>query len=120
MKMLPRRPAATRTAIPPHTSRFTYDSYWCPRSATAPPDPGNSNLQDTTTFTYALSLLMVTRQKSVTSTLNDSASEYFDGVGRGFKSTNTLPNGTAPTVTSFDAAGRVLSVTIRDRRPGAK
>jgi hypothetical protein len=54
---------------------------------------------------------MVTRQKSVTSGLNDSASEYFDGVGRGFKSTHTLPNGTATTVTNFDPAGPVLSVT---------
>jgi YD repeat-containing protein len=94
-----------------HTSSFSYDLYWRLLSAKAPPDPANSNMQDTTTFTYSLLPLMVTRQKSVTTGLNDSASAYFDGVGRSFKSTHTLPNGTATTVTTFDAAGRTSTVT---------
>ncbi len=94
-----------------HTSSFIYDSYWRLLSAKSPPDPANSNMQNTTSFTYSLSPLMVTRQKSVTTGLNDSASAYFDGVGRSFKSTHTLPNGTATTVTTFDAAGRTSTVT---------
>jgi RHS repeat-associated protein len=93
-----------------HTATFTYDQYWRIYQAMAPPDPTNYNQRDTTTFTYSLSPLMVTRQKNVT-TLSDYASAYFDGVGRSFKSTHTLPNGIATVLTTFDNNSRVSTVT---------
>ncbi|HKD79237.1 MAG TPA: hypothetical protein VKH81_06050, partial [Candidatus Angelobacter sp.] len=94
-----------------HTSTFTYDPMWRMISAQDPPDPTNGGQNDKTSFTYSLSPPSVTRQKSVTASLNDSATAYFDGVGRSFKSTHALPNGTATTITAFDAAGQPVSVT---------
>jgi RHS repeat-associated protein len=94
-----------------HTSNFSYDLQWRIFQATAPPDPANNSQRDTTTLSYSLSPLMVTRQKSVTTGLNDSSSNYFDGLGRTFKTTHTLPSCIANVLTTFDGVGQVTSVT---------
>jgi len=97
-----------------HTSNYTYDFMFRITSAQAPPDPANSGLHATTSFNFSAPNtfpLSVQRSKSVTTALSDSATSFFDGLGRGYKSQHVLPNGTATVDTTFDLAGHPATVS---------
>jgi len=96
-----------------HTSNFSYDSMFRITSGQAPPDPANSSARATTSFNYFTNSIpwSVSHTKSITNTLNDSATSFFDGLGRGYRSQHLLPNGTASVDTTFDVAGRVATVS---------
>ena len=51
------------------------------------------------------------RTKSITGSLTDSATSYFDGLGRGYQSQHVLPGGTSAVNTTFDDAHSQLIVT---------
>ncbi|HET8891879.1 MAG TPA: RHS repeat-associated core domain-containing protein [Candidatus Angelobacter sp.] len=97
-----------------HTSNYTYDFMFRITSAQAPPDPANNSLRATTSFNFSAPNafpLSVQRSKSVTTALSDSATSFFDGLGRGYKSQHALPNGTATVDTTFDLAGHPATVS---------
>jgi RHS repeat-associated protein len=97
-----------------HTSTYTYDSMFRITSGQAPPDPANSNLRATTSFNFSFPNtfpVSVQRTKSVTAALSDSATSFFDGLGRGYQSQHVLPNGTAKVDTTFDLAGHPATVS---------
>jgi RHS repeat-associated protein len=97
-----------------HTSNYSYDFLFRITSAQAPPDPTNSGMraQESLSFsppnTFPLS---VTRTASVTTSLSDSATSFFDGLARAYKSQHVLPNGTATLDTTFDGLGHPVSVS---------
>ncbi len=97
-----------------HTSNYTYDFMFRITSAQAPPDPANSGLHAQTNFTFSSPgalPITVQRTKSVTTALSDSATSFFDGLGRGYKGQHVLPNGTATVDTTFDLAGHPATVS---------
>ncbi|MFI5105626.1 MAG: hypothetical protein ACHP79_11950, partial [Terriglobales bacterium] len=97
-----------------HTSNYTYDYLFRITSAQAPPDPANSGLRAQSNFTFSSpGALPITAQrtKSVTTALSDSATSFFDGLGRGYKGQHALPNGTATVDTTFDLAGHPATVS---------
>jgi RHS repeat-associated protein len=99
---------------PAHTSTFTYDSFLRLTQALAPTDPANGNLQASSTLIYPATAVFpetVTRKRSITSALSDSATSYFDGLGRAYQSDHVTPGGTAEVLTTYDAVGRVATVT---------
>ncbi len=51
------------------------------------------------------------RTKSITTSLSDSATNFFDGLGRAYQDQHVLPNGTATVDTIFDALSRPSSVS---------
>ncbi|HVG92512.1 MAG TPA: RHS repeat-associated core domain-containing protein, partial [Alphaproteobacteria bacterium] len=96
-----------------HTSNYITDFMWRITSAQAPPDPANSSQRATTSFNFSLPNTFpvnVQRSKSVTTALSDSATSFFDGLGRGYKGQHVLPNGTATVDTAFDGAGHAATV----------
>jgi YD repeat-containing protein len=98
----------------PHTSNFSYDYLFRITSAQAPPDPANSGLRAQTSFTFSSPgalPITVQRTKSITTALSDSATNFFDGLARGYQGQHILPNGTANVDTTFDADGRVATVS---------
>jgi RHS repeat-associated protein len=96
-----------------HTSNFSYDSMSRILSGQTPPDPANGNARATTSFNYITNSIpwSVSLTKSITNALNDSATSFFDGLGRAYQSQHVLPNGTATVDTTFDIAGRVATVS---------
>jgi RHS repeat-associated protein len=97
-----------------HTSSFTYDFEFRITSAQAPPDPANSSLRAHTNFSFSspgVLPITVQRTKSVTTALDDSGTNFFDGLARGFKGQHVLPNGTATVDTTFDPAGHPATVS---------
>ena len=100
--------------MPAHTSNYTYDYLFRITSAQAPPDPANSDLRAFTNFNFSAPNALphhVQRSKSVTTALSDSATSFFDGLGRGYKGQHALPNGTATVDTTFDLAGHPATVS---------
>jgi RHS repeat-associated protein len=98
----------------PHTSNYGYDSMFRITSAQAPPDPANSGARAQNLFTFSAPNVFpvsATRTKSVTNVLSDSATSFFDGLGRGYKSQHVLPDGTATVDTTFDLAGHAATVS---------
>src|SRR5260370_34443548 len=96
------------------TSDFSYDSMWRMTSAQGPPDPANNNARAQTSFTYSAPNtypLNIQRQQSITSSINDVATAYFDGLARGYQGTHATPAGTVYSDTTFDGLGHVASVT---------
>ncbi|HET6843007.1 MAG TPA: RHS repeat-associated core domain-containing protein [Candidatus Angelobacter sp.] len=96
------------------SSNFAYDFMSRLTTAKAPPDPANNNLRAQTTFTYSAPNtfpLSITRQKSITNTVNDSATNYFDGLARGYQGQHVTPAGTATVNTVFDGLDRISNVT---------
>src|SRR5260221_14589255 len=96
------------------TSNFAYDFLWRMTSAQGPPDPANSGARPQTTFTYSApntSPLSIQRQRSITSSINDVTTAYFDGLARGYQGQHSTPAGTVYTDTTFDGLGHVASVT---------
>src|SRR5258708_7661501 len=96
------------------TSNFAYDLLWRMTSAQGPPDPNNNSARPHTTFTYSAPNtypLSIQRQRSITSSVSDVATAYFDGLARGYQSTHATPGGTVYTDTTFDGLGHVASVS---------
>src|SRR6185312_126632 len=92
-----------------HTSIYGYDYLFRIKSAQAPPDPANGSTRAQTSFTFSAPNtfpLSVQRTKPITTALTDSATSYFDGLGRGYKSEHILPGGTSTIVSTLDFAGR--------------
>ncbi len=99
-----------------HTSNYTYDLMFRLTQVQAPPDPdpANGGARAYTNFNFSPpNTFPVTAQRtrSVTTTLSDSATSSYDGLGRNFQGQHTLPNGTATVDTTFDAGGRVATVS---------
>ena len=97
-----------------HTSNYTYDYMFRITSAQAPPDPANGSLRAQTSFNFSAPNtfpLSVQRTKSITSSLTDSATSFFDGLGRSYQSQHVLPGGTSTVDTTFDDAHSQLIVT---------
>jgi RHS repeat-associated protein len=98
----------------PHTSNYSYDYMFRITSAQAPPDPANGSARAQNLFTFSAPNVFpvsATRTKSVTNALSDSATSFFDGLGRGYKSQHPLPNGTATVDTTFDLVGHAATVS---------
>ena len=97
-----------------HTSNYSYDSMLRLTSATAPPDPANGGLSAQTNFNFSAPNAFpfnVLRTKSITASLTDSATSFFDGMGRGYKSQHVLPGGTATVDTTLDFANHPAVVS---------
>jgi RHS repeat-associated protein len=95
-----------------HTTTYQYDSMLRIKNATGPQDPGNANASSVTSFQYSTNApFSVQRQTSVTTSLTDTFSAYFDGVGRQYQTQHFTPGCTAVTDTAYDTVGRVSSVS---------
>jgi RHS repeat-associated protein len=97
-----------------HTSIYSYDAMLRLTSALAPPDPSNGGLNATTSFNFSAPNAFpsnVQRTTSITASLTDSATSFFDGIGRGYQSQHILPNGTSTVDTIPDFAGRPATVS---------
>ena len=97
-----------------HTSNYTYDYMFRITSAQAPPDPANGGLSAQTSFNFSAPNafpLSVQRTKSITTGLTDSATSFFDGLGRSYQSQHVLPGGTATVDTTLDFAGRPATIS---------
>jgi RHS repeat-associated protein len=97
-----------------HTSNYSYDSMFRLTSAQAPPDAANSGARAQNNFYFSAPNVFpvsVQRTKSITNALSDSATSFFDGLGRGYKTQHALPNGTANVDTTFDADGHPATVS---------
>jgi RHS repeat-associated protein len=97
-----------------HTSNFTFDYLWRLTSALAPPDPDNGGARAQTAFAYSLPNtfpLTIQRQKSITSTVNDMATAYFDGLARNYQVQHVTPGGTVLVDTTFDGMGHASIVS---------
>src|SRR5205807_7312319 len=65
-----------------HTSNYAYDFMFRLTSAQAPPDPNNNAARAQTSFQFSAANsfpLNVQRKKSITSSMSDVATAYFDG-----------------------------------------
>jgi hypothetical protein len=97
-----------------HTSNYSYDFMWRITSAQAPPDPTNGGARAQTTLTYSAPgtfPLNIQQQKSITTTLTDSATNFFDGLARSYQGQHVTPGGAVTVNTTFDGLGHVASVT---------
>ncbi|HWZ44032.1 MAG TPA: RHS repeat-associated core domain-containing protein, partial [Candidatus Saccharimonadales bacterium] len=98
-----------------HTSNYSYDPLTSRLTqAQAPPDPANGNARATSTFTFSapnVFPLTVQRQASITTSLTDSTTSIFDGLGRAYRSQRATPNGNATVDTAYDMLSRVASVS---------
>src|SRR6266700_1880978 len=97
-----------------HTSNFSYDYLWRMTNAQAPPDPANSSARAQTTFTFSTPNsfpLNIQRQRSVTNSLTDVATAYFDGLARSYQGQHTTPSGPVTVNTTFDGLGHPATVT---------
>jgi YD repeat-containing protein len=115
-------PAGLLTSFTDQNTQTTNYDYDAPtyrlKSATLPPDAGNSNARAVTSFAYSSSTapttfpFTVTRNSSITSTLSDSSTSTYDGLARIIKTQHAMPSGTPSTVgTAYDLLGRVATVT---------
>jgi RHS repeat-associated protein len=96
------------------TGNFSYDSMGRLILAQSAPDPGNGGARAQTSLTFSPANtfpLSVQRTKSITASLSDSATNFFDGLGRANKGQHGLPNGTATVDTIYDALGRPTSAS---------
>ncbi|HEY3767970.1 MAG TPA: hypothetical protein VGN44_04785, partial [Candidatus Angelobacter sp.] len=97
-----------------HTSNYSYDSIFRITSAQAPPDSANGGARAQNTFTFSAPNtfpVSMQRTKSITNALSDSATSFFDGLGRSYKSQHAVPGNTATVDTTFDAAGHPATVS---------
>jgi RHS repeat-associated protein len=97
-----------------HTSNYVTDFQWRLTSAQTPPDPANGGARAQTILNFSAPNafpVTVQRTRSITNTLTDSATNFFDGLGRGYKGQHVLSNGTATVDTTFDLAGHPATVT---------
>jgi hypothetical protein len=99
-----------------HTSSYAYDAMSRMTSATAPPDPGNNGGSAQTVFTYSAGgafPFSVQHQKTITPSLTNSSTAFFDGLGRTYQTQHPTSGGTATVNTTFDGLDHVASVTPR-------
>jgi len=97
-----------------HPTGHSYDRMSRMTSAVSPPDPTNGNNQAQTTFSYTPPGVLpftVTRTKSITPAMSDSATTIFDGLGRPIKTQHVTPGGTATADTVYDGLDHVGSVS---------
>ncbi|HEY6349654.1 MAG TPA: hypothetical protein VI636_09615, partial [Candidatus Angelobacter sp.] len=97
---------------PNHTSYYSYDYMFRLTSALAQPDPTGNRPQ--TSFTYSapnVFPLNVQRTHTITASMNDVATNYFDGLGRIYQSQHATPNGNATVQMTYDGLGHAVSVT---------
>jgi RHS repeat-associated protein len=97
-----------------HTSNYSYDSMFRITSAQAPPDSANGGARAQNTFTFSAPNtfpVSMQRTKSITNALSDSATSFFDGLGRSYKSQHAVPGNIATVDTTFDAAGHPATVS---------
>src|SRR4051812_6046684 len=97
-----------------HTSTYAYDYMFRITSAQAPPDPANGGLRAQTSFNFSAPNafpISVQRTRSITTALSDSATNFFDGLGRTYQTQHVLPGGTANVDTAFDLDGHLWKVS---------
>ena len=93
---------------PAHTSALQYnDPMWRLTQVQSPADPSGNHPVTAIKYPDANT---VERLKSITSGLTDDAFNYFDGVGRHYKSVHATA-GSATVVATLNADGRVSTVT---------
>ncbi len=86
-----------------HTSNYSYDFMFRIASAQAPPDPANGSARAQNAFSYSppnAFPLTFTRQKTITTTLSDSATTTLDGLGRVITTSHAMPSGSPSLVTT--------------------
>jgi RHS repeat-associated protein len=97
-----------------HTSNYSYDSMFRITSAQAPPDSANGGARAQNTFSFSAPNtfpVSMQRTKSITNALSDSATSFFDGLGRSYKSQHAVPGNITTVDTTFDAAGHPATVS---------
>src|SRR5262249_18559208 len=97
-----------------HTSTYSYDIMFRPTSGQAPPDPANNGARAQTTLSFSLpNVFPLTFQhtKTVTNSLSDSATTFFDGLGRPYSVQHVVTGGPAIVDTTYDQAGHVADVS---------
>jgi RHS repeat-associated protein len=96
-----------------NSTSLAFDNMRRVTSITFPKDAAGN--QPRTGFSYSAASagfpVTVTRTKSVTTGLSDSVSTSLDGLGRPYQTQHATPNGNATVVTTYDADGRVSTVT---------
>src|SRR5207249_9268081 len=93
---------------------YSYDFMFRLGSALAPPDPNNNNVRAQTSFQYSPANsfpLSVQRQKTITSTMSDVSTAYFDGLARPYQAQHVTPSGTARVDTVYDGLDQAVSVS---------
>src|SRR5437773_7135184 len=97
-----------------HTSNYSYDAMFRLASALAPPDPSNNGARAQISFQYSAANsfpLSVQRQKTITSTMSDISTAYFDGLARPYQAQHVTPSGTAKVDTVYDGLDQAVSVS---------
>src|SRR5205823_1181669 len=77
-----------------HTSNYGYDFMFRLTSGLAPPDPNNNGARAQTSFQYSAANsfpLSVQRQKTITSSMNDVSTAWFDGLARPYQAHHVTP-----------------------------
>ena len=95
-----------------HTTNYTYDLMSRLTLAKLPAD-GNGN-QPQTSFVYSapnVFPLNLQRSHSITSSLTDIATNYYDGLGRVYRAQHTTPDGKANVDTTYDGLDHAVQVT---------
>src|SRR2546423_1233246 len=83
-------------------------------AASAPPDPNNNGARAQTSFQYSPANsfpLSVQRRKTITSTMSDVSTAYFDGLARPYQAQHITPSGTARVDTVYDGLDEAVSVS---------
>src|SRR5579872_4529641 len=97
---------------PAHTSNYSYDLMSRLTTVQLPADPAGNHPQTTLTYSPANSFpLNVQRTRSITASMNDVATNYFDGLGRVYEGQHSTPSGNATVQTTYDGLDHAVSVT---------
>ena len=94
------------------TSNYSYDLMERLTLAQLPADPAGNRPQ--TSFTYSapnVFPLNLQRTRSITASLNDVATIYYDGLGRAYRTQHTTPDGNSTVDTTYDGLDHVVQVT---------
>src|SRR5437660_3513412 len=97
-----------------HTSNYAYDYMFRLTSAQAPPDSTNNGARAQSSFQYSAANsfpLSVQRQKSITSSMNDVSTAYYDGLALPYQTPEATPHGMARIDTVYDALDQAISVS---------
>ena len=94
------------------TSNYSYDFLGRMTLAQLPADSSGNRPQTTLAYSPANTFpLSVQRSKTITTSLTDVATNYFDGLGRSYETQHATPNGNATVMTTYDGLDHVVSVT---------
>ncbi|HEY6350973.1 MAG TPA: hypothetical protein VI636_16340, partial [Candidatus Angelobacter sp.] len=94
------------------TSNYSYDFMARLTLAQLPADAAGNRAQ--TSFTYSapnVFPLNLQRTRSITASLNEVATNYYDGLGRAYRAQHATPDGNSTVDTSYDGLGHAVSVT---------